>query len=111
MRYGSQATNVGEWLAFRLGKAPVPILDVLLGPMQSRALMAAGKAGVFERLAHGSASAELLAKDLAVDAECLRLVLRVLRAMGYVELHADKTWELTALAKRHFGGGASEPYD
>lgn len=111
MRYGSQATNVGEWVAFRLGKVPVPILDLLLGPLQSRALIAAGNAGVFERLALGSAHVEALAKELALDAECLRLVLRVLRAMGYVELRQDHTWELSALAKRHFGGGAPEPYE
>ena len=42
MRYGSVATNVGEWLAFRLGQVPLPILDTVLGPMQARALMAAG---------------------------------------------------------------------
>ena len=31
MRYGSVATNFGEWIAFRLGKVPLPILDTLLG--------------------------------------------------------------------------------
>jgi hypothetical protein len=31
--------------------------------------------------------------------------------MGYVELTAQKTWELSALAKRHFGRDADEPYD
>lgn len=111
MRYGSQATSLGEWVAFRLGKVPVPILDVMLGPLQARALMAAGKAGVFERLAKGAANVEVLAKELEVDAECLRLVLRVLRAMGYVELGEAKTWELSAIAKKHFGAGATEPYD
>lgn len=110
MRYGPVPTNVKEWVALRLGVVPVPILDTLLGPMQARALMAAGKAGVFERLAKGAATVEALARDLAVDAECLRLVLRVLRAMGYVVL-AGGAWELSAVARRHFGDGADEPYD
>lgn len=109
MRYGSVATNVGEWLAFRLGQVPLPILDTVLGPMQARALMAANNAGVFERLGKGGASAEALARELSVDAECLRLVLRVLRAMGYVVLSGG-TWELSAIARKHFGPKAREPY-
>ena len=110
MRYGSIASNVGEWLAFRLGKAPLPILDVLLGPIQARALVTAGEVGLLDRLARGSFTTPALATELGLDPECLRLVLRVLRAMGYVELRTG-TWSLSAIGKRHFGAEAPERYD
>jgi hypothetical protein len=110
MRYGSIASNVGEWLAFRLGKAPLPILDVLLGPIQARALTTAGEVGLLDRLARGNGTTPALAKELALDPECLRLVLRVLRAMGYVDLDAGM-WSLSALGARHFGDDAAERYD
>jgi hypothetical protein len=115
MRYGAVETNLGEWLALKLGKVPLPILDVLLGPLQARALIAAGKTGVLGRLARGPATTEALARELTLDAECLRLVLRVLRAMGYADLRhgagAESTWSLTAIGKRHFGEDAEERYD
>jgi hypothetical protein len=110
VRYGAVQTNIGEWVALKLGKVPLPILDVLLGPLQARALIAAGKTGVLGRLARGGATTEALARELTLDAECLRLVLRVLRAMGYADFRGS-TWSLTAIGKRHFGEDAAERYD
>ena len=110
MRYGTIASAVGEWLALKLGKIPLPILDVVIGPTQARALMAAGRAGVLARLARGPVGTEPMARELALDPECLRLLLRVLRAMGYVELERG-SWLLTPAGLRYFGPAASERYD
>jgi hypothetical protein len=110
MRYGAAITNLGEWIALRLGLVPLPILDTLLGPIQARALMVAGEAGLLRRLARGPATTDALARELSLDAECLRLVLRVLRAMRYVDLEGGR-WALSAIGRRHFGDAARERYD
>ncbi|MBX3226076.1 MAG: methyltransferase domain-containing protein [Labilithrix sp.] len=111
MRYGLAASNLPEWVALKLLDAPLPVLDTLLGPLQARAVIAAERAGVFRKLAKdGPITAPKLAADLALDAECLRLLLRVLRAMSYVELRAG-AWSLTRRARRWYGPGAKEPYE
>lgn len=109
MRYGLAASNPAEWLAFKVVDLPLPILDALVGPIQARALMAAQTAGVFRKLGRGPATAAKLADDLALDAECVRLLLRVLRGMGYVTLDAG-TWSLSSAATRWFGEQAKESY-
>jgi O-methyltransferase domain len=109
MRYGTNASNVGEWLALKLGKVPLPILDVVLAPLQSRALMVAVRRGILQRLARAAATTDALASDLALDRECVGLVLRLLRSMGYLEID-DNTWALSAVGRRYFGEDASEPY-
>ena len=61
MRYGSQPSSLLEWFAFKSGKVPLPILDTLLAPLQARAVMAAGRCGVFTSLADRSSTARELA--------------------------------------------------
>lgn len=111
MRYGVIPTRLIEWVALRLGKAPLPVFDSLLAPVQARALIAAQRAGVLTRLARGPAPTATLAHELSLDAECLGLVLRLLRAMGYVERRSGDLWRLTRLGTRHFGARASAPCD
>jgi len=107
VRFGARPTNVIEWLAMKAGKVPAPILDVLIGPLQARALIAAQSCGAFRELAKESMTAADLAKRLNVDAECLTLVLRVVRAMGYVDLEAGK-WALSRDGRRWFSPDAKE---
>jgi 2-polyprenyl-3-methyl-5-hydroxy-6-metoxy-1,4-benzoquinol methylase len=109
MRYGIRPSDPLEWFALYTKKIPVPILDVLLGPLQARVLMTAGKVGLLAALADGSAASQELAERLELDVECLGLVLRVLRAMGYVELRSS-TWKLSKLGERYFGNQAEESY-
>lgn len=111
MRYGVIPTRLIEWLALRLGKAPLPVFDSLLAPVQARALIAAQRAGVLKELGRAPASTDALARALSLDAECLGLVLRLLRAMGYVERRPGDLWRLTRLGVRHFGARASSPCD
>jgi SAM-dependent methyltransferase len=98
-----------EWLAFRAGQVPLPALDLLLGPLQARVLMAAERCGVFTALAGTESRAGDLASALRVDEECLRLVLRVLEAMGYVSRRGDR-WRLSTRGRRYFGPAATEPH-
>ncbi|MDB4975882.1 MAG: O-methyltransferase family 2 [Myxococcaceae bacterium] len=107
MRYGTIPTRAAEWLALRLGQVPTPMLDTLLGPMQTRTLLAAQRFGLLARLS-SRASVSTLARELALDEECLGLVLRVLQAMRYVRKRGD-TWELSRHGRRYFGPGAPKP--
>ena len=109
MRYGPHPTNPFEWLAFRMGVVPLPILDVVLGPIQTRALVAAERAGLLAELAARPATAAELAKARGLDAECTRLVLRVLRAMGYVDLDGDR-FALSPTGRAYFAPEAKESY-
>ncbi len=51
MRYGTIPKGLKERLAVALGVVPYPMLDVLIAPLQARALIAAQKAQVFASLA------------------------------------------------------------
>lgn len=51
MRYGMQSKGVAEWFAMKAGLVPQPILDVILGPMQGRALMIALRTSTMKSLA------------------------------------------------------------
>ncbi|HEX4348534.1 MAG TPA: methyltransferase [Vicinamibacterales bacterium] len=110
MRYGIKPANPAEWLALKLHKIPLPIIDTLLPIVQARALIAANNAGVLRRLASGGATASELATGLSLDEHCLSMVLRVLESMGYVQ-RSGATWSLTDLGLRHFGARAAESYE
>ena len=84
MRYGTIPRGLKERLATALGVVPYPMLDVLVAPLQARALIAAERA-------------------------CLDLVLRLLASMGYVKRRGG-LWSLTRLGGKHFGSGASESF-
>ncbi|HEY3450647.1 MAG TPA: class I SAM-dependent methyltransferase [Myxococcales bacterium] len=108
MRYGSVPTTLLEWLALRLRAVPLPVLDILLGPIQARALSAAVRIGVFRALARGPQSLSSLAEACQADPETLELVLRVVRAMGYLRYQHER-WSLSKRGERYFGVHALEP--
>ena len=109
MRYGTIPRGVKERLATLLGAVPYPMLDVLVAPIQARALIAAQRASVFTSLAGKAATSAELAGTLALDESCLDLVLRLLASMGYVK-RRDSFWSLTRLGRRHFGPEAKNPF-
>ncbi len=109
MRFGADATNVPEWFAMKMGLVPLPILDVVIGPVQARALVAAERTGVLEHLSRGAATAAEIARAQGLDEECTTLVLRVLRAMGYVKLDGT-AFALSDNGEKYFGRAAREPY-
>ena len=108
MRYGTIPKGLKERLAVALGVVPYPMLDVLIAPLQARALIAAQKAQVFASLARSAATSAELARTLALDESCLDLILRLLASMGYVK-RRGQAWSLTRLGGKHFGPGAPNP--
>ena len=109
MRYGSRPSTLVECLAFVLGKVPRPVLDVMVGPLQAHALVAAERTGVLRVLGEAPATTTAIARACRVDDECLGLLLRVLRAMGYTDV-ARGEWRLTARGERYFGKRPGESY-
>ncbi len=109
MRYGVIPRGLKERLAKILGVVPYPMLDVLVAPLQARALIAAERSGVFKALGEQEESAADLSRRLALDESCLELVLRLLSSMGYLKRRAGR-WSLTRLGRKHFGPGAPEPF-
>lgn len=108
MRYGTIPKGLKESLAAVFGVVPYPMLDVLIAPLQARALIAAERAHVFKALGEKNATTAELAQKLALDESCLDLVLRLLASMGYVKRQVE-TWSLSRLARKHFGRGAPNP--
>lgn len=109
MRYGTIPRGLKERLAALMGAVPYPMLDVLIAPLQARALIAAERASVFHALDERQATTEALARELGLDESCLDLVLRLVSSMGYVKRRAG-SWSLTRLGRRHFGALAPEPF-
>lgn len=109
MRYGTIPKGLKERLAAFLGVVPYPMLDVLMAPIQARALIAAARASVFKALGEKAGSTPDLARRLALDESCLDLVLRLLASMGYVKRRAS-AWSLTRLGLKHFGPMAPHPF-
>lgn len=109
MRYGTIPRGLKERLATLLGVVPYPMLDVLVAPLQARALIAASRACVFKALGDKPASTPDLARRLVLDDSCLDLVLRLLASMGYVKCRAS-LWSLTRLGLKHFGPDAANPF-
>lgn len=109
MRYGTIPTGLKERLATVLGVVPYPMLDVLVAPLQARALIAAERTRVFEALGRGPTSSAELARMLELDESCLDLVVRLVASMGYVQRRGSK-WSLSRLGRKHFGAGAASPF-
>jgi hypothetical protein len=109
MRYGTIPKGLKERLATALGVVPYPMLDVLVAPVQARALIAAERALVFKALDEGEATTTDLAQRLGLDESCLGLVLRLLSSMGYIK-RRSLLWSMTRLGRRHFGAAAPRPF-
>jgi cyclopropane fatty-acyl-phospholipid synthase-like methyltransferase len=109
MRYGTIPKGLKEYLADFLGVVPHPMLDVLVAPLQARALIAAERASVFRMLGEGSATTAEAARRLNLDESCLDLVLRLLSSMGYVKRRGG-LWSLSRLGQKHFGPKAPNPF-
>lgn len=107
MKYGVIPTNFLERAAAWAGKLPLPLIDVVYGPMKARVIMAGVQLGVFEALRDGSRSARELASLLHLDDECLDLLMRVLVSADYLEQDGDR-FRLSALARRTLVDGAAE---
>lgn len=105
MKYGVIPSNLIEWLALRMGKVPVPLLDSLASIMKARSLMAGVRLGIFESLRDGPLTAGEIADRCRLDANSTELLLRVLAAADYLELRGGQ-FRLSELARQTMIAGA-----
>ena len=100
MKFGVQPTTLLERIGLATGKVPVPMIDVLIGPLKARAVMAAVSLGVFEAMADGEHRPADLAARLGLEASALELLLRALVVFDYLVQRGGGRFALSAMAKR-----------
>ncbi len=108
MRYGILPDSTIERLALWIDAVPVPVIDMLVPLLKVRAIMAGVRFGIFQALARGPQTATELAARLELDAECLRLLLRVLVSAEYLERDGDGFALAPLTQQTLLPGGASE---
>ena len=98
MNYGIIPETLAERAALWFGHVPIPMVDLLFGPLKSRIIMAGVTLGVFEGLRDGQRTASDLARALTLDQAALELLLRALVHANYLDQHGD-TFALSSLAR------------
>ncbi len=98
MRYQLVPENNAEARGLSANPAAAVLFDPFLPVLQARAIMAAGRFGIFEQLSESPRSAADLAGTLSLDAETLDLLLRVLACAGYLSPQGE-TYQLTDRAR------------
>jgi trans-aconitate methyltransferase len=108
MNYGVIPENLLERAALWMGRVPVPMVDLLFGLIKARAIMAGVSLGIFDALRDQAKPPDGLARELGLDREALRLLLRTLAHVGYLS-HDGEAFALTSLARRTMitGGAAA----
>jgi hypothetical protein len=106
LRYGAIPSTLLERLALWSGKVPVPIIDVLFGPLKARAIMAGVSLGIFQAINDGAHTAADLARTLRLDADALELLLRTLVVCDYVVQRGDR-FALSRMARQTMVEGGS----
>src|SRR5262245_25517619 len=105
MNFGIIPESLREALALRLGLVPLPVVDMLFGPIKARMIMVAVSLGVFEALRNGPRTAADLADSLSVDSNALECLLRALTHVRYL-VQQDNVYALSRLARRTLLRGA-----
>ena len=105
MKFGPIPENPLERLALSTGKVPIPVLDVLFGPLKARVVMASVRLGIMDALAAAPASAAQLSAALHLNEECLEMLLRVLVHCEYLEWDGSHFF-LSRLARNSLAPGA-----
>jgi len=85
MNFGVIPETFLERVALWRRLVPVPILDLLFGPLKARIIMAGVRLGVFEALRDQSRTAADLADALSLDRVAIELLLRALTHVQYLE--------------------------
>ena len=88
-----------EWLALRFNLVPMPLLHAQIFPVVSRAVLEAVDAGVFEAIADGCTTAELVAERCRLDARATGQLLGVLASVKYLRYKQGK-YTLTPLTRK-----------
>lgn len=98
MKYGLIAENPLEWIALKARKVPIPVFDLLVGPLKARAIMTACSLGLFEALREGPRTSAQLAVTLEASEPGVESLLRTLLFSEYVCL-ATEGYELSNLGR------------
>jgi hypothetical protein len=94
-----------ERVALWLGLVPVPVIDLLFGPLKARILMTGVRLGVFEALHDRPRTAADLASALSLDPAGLEFLLRALAHVQYLERREGR-YRLSSLSRRTMVAGA-----
>ncbi len=108
MEYGVIPTTLGERVALWAGRVPLPLIDCVFPLIQTRAIMAAVRLGIFEALADGPATAAEAARAAALDPGAAEDLMRVLAHAGYLDWKAGR-FSLSALSRRSLVTGSPRP--
>ena len=76
--------NITEKMLIRFNVLPAPMLEGFLYWMAGKAVLVAGKLGVFDALETSLLSIEELAEELTVSEKGVSVLLEVLESLGYV---------------------------
>ncbi|MPR34447.1 methyltransferase [Salmonirosea aquatica] len=91
--------NLLEWVALKLNLVPIPLLHAQVFPVISRAVLEAVDAGVFEAIAEGYDTAELVAEKCGLNARPTGQLLGVLASVKYLRYRQGK-YTLTRLTHK-----------
>src|SRR5262244_1996647 len=98
--------SLAERLALWAGKVPLPVVETIFPLLMARSLMAAERLGIFEALRDAPLPPAVLASELGLDEESLRLMLGVLVGSGYLA-ERDGQYRLSRLARKTLLRGGS----
>jgi hypothetical protein len=105
MNYGVIPETIVERAAVWSGRMPIPMIDLLFGPLKAGILMAGATLGVFEALRDGRRGSYDLARALGLDGPAVELLLRALVHVKYLRQRGD-AFELSALGRSTMIAGA-----
>ena len=105
MNVGIFPETLLERVALWLGLVPVPVMDLVFGPLKARILMAGVRLGVFEALRDRPRAAADLASALSLDPAGLEFLLGALAHVQYLERREGR-YRLSSLARRTMVAGA-----
>lgn len=100
MRYRVTASTIAERIALLAHRVPIPVIDCLVPLVQTRALMAAVRLGIFEAMGQQTRSAAEIAQRCSLDAGALDMLLRLMISTGYVVSAGGERYRLSALGRR-----------
>lgn len=106
VKFGPIPESLLEQLALGMGRIPIPMIDVLFGPMKARAIMAGLRLGIFDALRSEPSTVTELSESLHLDEPCLEVLLRALVHCDYLVLKRER-FSLSRLSRCTMIPGAS----
>jgi SAM-dependent methyltransferase len=99
VQVGAKPENPIERIIMRMNVAPRPMIETQMAYTLARVIMSATKLGIFEALADGPATAEVVAERCGTDPFATEKLLFALAAADYLEANGE-TYALTSLSRK-----------